>query len=71
MTRQLFTIILIIVIQIVGMITFNLLDLDYLYDMVRFGCPASLIMLGLLNMLSSDIMYWFSQPVFRKNKKFE
>lgn len=71
MTRQLFTIILIIVIQIVGMITFDLLDWDFLYDMVRFGCPASLIVLGILNMLSRDIMYWFSQPVFRKNKKFE
>lgn len=71
MTRQLFTIILIITFQIIGLITFDALDWDCLYDMVAFGCPASLIMLGLLNMLSSDIMYWFSQPVFRKNKKFE
>lgn len=71
MTRQLFTIILIMVIQIVGMITFNLLDLDYLYNMVVLGCPASLIILGILNVLSSDIMYWFSKPVFRKNKKLE
>ena len=70
-TRQLFAIILILTIQIVGMITFNLLDYDYLYDIVRFGCPASLITLGLLNVLSSDLMYWFSQPIFRKNKKFK
>lgn len=71
-TRQLFAIILILTIQIVGMITFNLLDWDYLCDIVRFGCPASLITLGLLNMLSSDLMYWFSQPIFRKkNKKFK
>lgn len=66
MTRQIFTIILIIVIQIVGMITFDLLDWDYLYNIVRFGCPASLIMLGLLNILSRDIMYWFNKPVFKK-----
>ena len=71
MTRQLFAIILILTIQIVGMITFNLLDCDYLYNIVRFGCPTSLITLGLLNVLSSDLMYWFSQPIFRKNKKFK
>lgn len=71
MTRQIFAIILILTIQIVGMITFNLLDWDYLYDIVRFGCPVSLITLGLLNVLSSDLMYWFSQPIFRKNKKFK
>jgi hypothetical protein len=67
MTRQLFTIIIILAIQIAGLITFDLLDWDYLYDIVKFGCPASLIMLGILNVVSDDIMNWFSKPVFRKN----
>ena len=71
MTRQLFTIILIMVIQIAGMITFNLLDSDYLYNIVVLGFLASLIILSILNVLSSDIMYWFSKLIFRKNKKLE
>lgn len=68
MTRQLFTIILIITFQIIGLITFDILDWNHLYDMVAIGCPASLIMLALLNMLNNDIMYWFSQPL-KKSKK--
>ena len=59
------------VIQIAGMITFNLLDSDYLYNIVVLGFLASLIILSILNVLSSDIMYWFSEPIFRKNKKLE
>ena len=59
------------VIQIASMITFNLLDSDYLYNMVVLGFLASLIILGILNVLSSDIMYWFIKPIFRKNKKLE
>lgn len=66
MTRQLFTIILIITFQIIGLITFDALDLDCLYDIVAFGCPASMVILGLLNMVNDDIMHWFSQPVFKK-----
>ena len=71
MTRKNFTIILIMLIQIASMITFNLLDSDYLYNMAVLGFLASLIILGILNVLSSDIMYWFSEPIFRKNKKLE
>ena len=59
------------VIQIAGMITFNLLDSDYLYNIVVLGFLASLIILSILNVLSSDIMYWFSKLIFRKNKKLE
>ena len=44
-------------IQIADMITFNLLDSDYLYNMDVLGFLASLIILGILNVLSSDIMY--------------
>ena len=56
------------VIQIAGMITFNLLDSDYLYNIVVLGFLASLIILSILNVLSSDIMYWFSKLIFRKNE---
>lgn len=66
MTKQNFTIILILGIQIIGMTIFDLLDWNYIYDMVRFGCPSCLLMLGILNLVSNDIMNWFSQPVFKK-----
>ena len=56
------------VIQIAGMITFNLLDSDYLYNIVVLGFLASLIILSILNVLSSDIMYWFSEPYLEKIK---
>jgi len=52
------------------MLIFGSLHCDYLYDLIRFGCPSCLGILGILNLVSSDIRYWFSQPVFRKNKKF-
>lgn len=67
MTRQLFTIILIITFQIIGLITFDALDWDCLYDMVAIGCPVSMVILGILNMVNDDIMHWFSQPL-KKNK---
>lgn len=70
MSRQDFTIISIILIQIIGMLIFGSLHCDYLYDLIRFGCPSCLGILGILNLVSTDIRYWFSKPVFRKNKKF-
>lgn len=70
MSRQDFTIIFIILIQLIGMVTSDLLHWDYIYNLLRFGCPSCLLMLGILNLISDDIRYWFSQRVFRKNKKF-
>lgn len=66
MSRQNFTIILILGIQIIGMITFDLLGWEYIYNMIIFGCPSCLLMLGILNLVSDDIMNWFGQPVFKK-----
>ena len=66
MTRQLFTIIFIITFQIIGLITFDVLDWNHLYNMVAIGCPASMIILGILTLVNDDIMNWFSQPVFKK-----
>ena len=65
MTRQIFTIITTLILQICFIVLSSIMNWETFGMVVKIGAPSFLLILGLLS-INYKICNWFSQPMFKR-----